>query len=89
MATGCIPFVTDVGDVRQILSKTIPEAICDGYDSESLNLGLRRLLEALYKLSPQEELLLRGRFGEIARTQFDVAVVVTKIMDTYKLAGRY
>lgn len=89
MATGCIPFVTDVGDVRQILSKTMPEAICDGYDSESLNLGLGRLLEALYKLSPHEELLLRERYGEIARAQFDVAVVVTKIMDAYKLADRH
>jgi glycosyltransferase involved in cell wall biosynthesis len=89
MATGCIPFVTDVGDVRQILSKTMPEAISDGYDSTSLSLGLGRLLEVLYKLSPQEELLLRNRFGEIAKNQFDVAVVVSKIMDAYKLVGRY
>ncbi|QWE08969.1 glycosyltransferase family 4 protein [Polynucleobacter ibericus] len=89
MATGCIPFVTDVGDVRQILSKTMPEVICDGYDSGSLNLGLSRLLEALYRLSPEEELLLREKFSKIATTQFDIPVVASKIMDTYKLMGGY
>lgn len=84
MATGCIPFVTDVGDVRQILSETLPVAVCEGFDSMSLNSGLNRLLSKLEKLSLEEEALLRWKLKSVAKAGFDVSIVANKIMDTYK-----
>jgi glycosyltransferase involved in cell wall biosynthesis len=86
MATGCIPFVTDVGDVRKILSETLSEAICEGFDSVSLSSGLSRLLSKLEALSPEEEALLRQKLRIVVREGFDVSIVATKIMDTYKSA---
>lgn len=88
MATGCIPFVTDVGDVRQILSNILPDAVCDGFDSKSLNSGLRCLLGKLEKLSPEEEAQLRSELKNVAKESFDAAIVATKIVNTYKLAEK-
>ena len=84
MATGCIPFVTDVGDVRQILSKTLPEAVCEGFDSISIHTGLSRLMGKLEKLTPEGELLIRRGLRGVAKDNFDVSVVAENIMRTYR-----
>lgn len=84
MATGCIPFVTDVGDVSQILSPILPEAVCNGFDSNSLRKGLENLLSKLASSSPEEISQLRTRLMSAAREQFDVDIVSEKIISTYK-----
>lgn len=83
MATGCIPFVTDVGDVKQILSGILPETVCDGFDSGALNKGLRTLLFKLESLSPEDQWQLRLKLMSVARDSFDVTIVAEKIMNTY------
>lgn len=84
MATGCIPFVTDVGDVRQILSPILPEAVCSGFDSASLKKGLEQLLSKLASSSPEDIAQLRIDLVSAARERFDVAVVSEKIIATYR-----
>lgn len=84
MATGCIPFVTDVGDVRQILSPILPEAVCSGFDSASLKKGLEQLLSKLASSSPEDIAQLRINLMSAARERFDVAIVAEKIIATYK-----
>ncbi len=84
MATGCIPFVTDVGDVKQILTKILPEAICGGFDAESLNSGLMALLTKMESLTPEGDLRLRSALARIAKDGFDVPVIAGKIMDAYE-----
>lgn len=84
MATGCIPFVTDVGDVRQILSPILPEAVCSGFDSASLKKGLEQLLSKLASSSPEEVSQLRSKLMSTTREHFDVAIVSERIIATYK-----
>lgn len=87
MATGCIPFVTDVGDVKQILSQILPDAVSDGFDAESLNRSLERLLKRLESLSEEEESQLRLRLKNVAKGTFDVSIVAEKIMGAYISLG--
>lgn len=84
MATGCIPFVTDVGDVRPILSPILPEAVCDGFDPDSLKKGIRRLLSKLESFSSEDIERLRGNLVSAVRERFDVAIVSEKIIGAYK-----
>ena len=85
LATGCIPFVTDVGDVAEILSNVLPEAICSGFDSNSLHVGIEHLLNKIDKLSQEEVSLLRKQLIEVAEQRFDVSIVASKIMNLYKV----
>jgi len=84
MATGCIPFVTDVGDLKQILSPILSETVCKGFDSEALYQGLEQLLCKLESLSREEESKLRLKLVNVVRENFDVSIVVGKIINAYK-----
>ena len=84
MATGCIPFVTDVGDLKQILSPILSETVCEGFDSEALYQGLMQLLCKLESLSPKEESKLRLKLVSVVRKNFDVSIVARKIINAYK-----
>ncbi len=83
ISVGCVPFVTNVGDVKEFIQPILIESLSTDITIEAVSNGLATLINKLNEMTCEEKVKVKIKFRELAMQQFESKIVANKILNFY------